>query len=241
MEYIQKLINGFSRYIGVFIEQPPFRKYGQLEYHVRTISLRRKLGSAEVAISNEDFIESLYNTLQAWGIGSRRSKLVSKHDFAARLREKKTELIALDGIAVDDPMLDITQIGHSLWQIIETLDIVKNKSKIVAGTKALHHILPDLVVPIDRAWTQRFFHWNNHKFQYRLKDCFKEAFLAFVEIARKVNPQQFVSSGWNSSRTKVIDNAIIGMLIDIELHVSKQILRRDVCALYHSSSQIKLL
>jgi hypothetical protein len=30
----------------------------------------------------------------------------------------------------------------------------------VPGTKALHHLLPDLVPPMDRAWTGAFFHWS---------------------------------------------------------------------------------
>lgn len=39
------------------------------------------------------------------------------------------------------------------WQVIENLGIVRNRSLIVSGTKALHHVLPGLVPPMDRAWT----------------------------------------------------------------------------------------
>ena len=82
----------------------------------------------------------------------------------------------------------------------------------MAGTKALHHILPDLVVPVDRTYTQKFFGWHNPEFQYGQADVFCRSFEAFVEIARGANPAQYVGAGWNSSRTKVIDNAIVGML-----------------------------
>lgn len=82
----------------------------------------------------------------------------------------------------------------------------------------LHHVLPDLVVPIDREYTQRFFGWQNPKFQYGQQGCFVQAFGTFAQIAREVNPLQFVDGGWNSSRTKVIDNAIVGLLRWIKDH-----------------------
>jgi hypothetical protein len=46
---------------------------------------------------------------------------------------------------------------EELWQLIDNLGIVENEAKLVSGSKALHHLLPDLVVPMDRAYTQKFF------------------------------------------------------------------------------------
>src|SRR5262249_6245168 len=93
-------------------------------------------------------------------------------------------------------------------------EIVDNNTRIVPGSKALHHLLPELIVPIDRAYTQTFFRWQNPRFQYEQASCFQQAFAAFAEIARRVHPVQYVSDGWNSSRTKVIDNALVGMVLD---------------------------
>lgn len=213
---VPELIAGFSRFADIYIRKPPFARYGQLEFHLETIRLRRTLGSAVAAISDEAFLRSLYRTLQAWGIGARASNLVTEEEFAARLQEKKSELAALDGTSIDDPQLHPTKMGERLWRTIESLGIVKNNSRIVPGTKALHHVLPELVVPIDRAWTQKFFRWHNPEFQYGQASCFAHAFSAFVEVARKAKPQQYVGAGWNSSRTKVIDNALIGMLSEEE-------------------------
>jgi len=41
---------------------------------------------------------------------------------------------------------------------------------------------------------------------------FRVIFLAFVDVARAVTPSQFVTGGWNSSLTKVIDNAVVGFV-----------------------------
>ena len=209
---VPALIAGFSRYLDAYARRPAFTRSGQLEYHLETIALRRQLGSVTAAVSDEAFVRSLYRTLQAWGIGSRASNLVPESEFAIRLQDKKAELVALDAAAIDDPQLNPTRMGERLWRIIESLAIVHNNSRIVPGSKALHHILPEPVVPIDRAWTQQFFRWHNPQFQYGQATCFAHAFSAFVEIARKANPQRYVGAGWNSSRTKVIDNALIGML-----------------------------
>ena len=100
------------------------------------------------------------------------------------------------------------------------MDIVTNDAKIVGGTKTLHHLLPELIVPIDRAYTKNFFGWHDPQFQYDQHACFHEAFLAFVTVARSANPRQYVSKGWNSSLTKVIDNALVGMICDARLRTS---------------------
>ena len=116
----------------------------------------------------------------------------------------------MDGLAINDAHEN--DISEELWQLIYNLDIVENEAKLVSGSKALHHLLPDLVVPMDRAYTQKFFGWHNPEFQYSQKRCFTEALSAFTDIAARVKSEKFVGNGWNSSRTKVIDNALIGMV-----------------------------
>ena len=102
-------------------------------------------------------------------------------------------------------------VAKRLARLAQGLEIVDNKVKIVPGSKALHHLLAELVVPIDREYTQRFFEWHNPRFQNLPEDFFIEAFCAFVRIARAANPVQYVGDGWYTSRTKVIDNALVGL------------------------------
>src|SRR5437667_6193176 len=61
---------------------------------------------------------------------------------------------------IDDLALDIPAVCEHLWQVIGNPGIVRNRALIVPGTKALHHVLPDLVPPMDRAWTGAFFLWS---------------------------------------------------------------------------------
>lgn len=208
--FIDLLIARFPIFLEAYDRFCPFKKYGQLEYHVETIRLRRALGSVEVALGDEAFQKSLYRTLQAWGIGSRASKLARFSDFVAALYAKKNDLSALDGLVIDQQGLDVLGVAKRLARLIQTLDIVENRARIVPGSKALHHLLPELVVPIDRAYTQPFFGWQNPGVQGFPEECFIDAFHSFVGIARATNPSQYVCDRWYSSRTKVLDNAVLG-------------------------------
>ena len=100
-----------------------------------------------------------------------------------------------------------------LQALVDQLGIVENDSRIVADTKALHHVLPELVVPIDRAYTGRFFGWHNPEFTSTSR-LLRQALPRFGRVAVNARVRQFVQTerSWNMSVSKVIDNAIIGLL-----------------------------
>jgi hypothetical protein len=90
---------------------------------------------------------------------------------------------------------------------------VENKARIVAGTKTLHHLLPELVVPMDRAWTGLFFQLHAPEWQDldNQRRTFRRVYSQFADLARRVQPQQYVTGArWRTSRTKILDNALIG-------------------------------
>jgi hypothetical protein len=208
---IDKLASAFGHYVHVHDEQVPFTGE-QLAAHRACIALRQRAGSVCAAVRDEQFVQALRRTLRAWGIGVRASRLVSDHDFTAALYAALPSLEDLEPFAIDSGDLpeDITR---RLWLLIDSLGVVENKAKIVAGTKTLHHLLPDLVVPMDRAWTGTFFQfhlpeWQDPDSQRRI---FRLAYTQFAAVAGRVQPGQYVTGqGWRTSRSKVIDNALIG-------------------------------
>jgi hypothetical protein len=206
------LVDRFSHWLDVFDRSGPFRRSGQLEWHRRTIDRRLSLGSADAAIRDREFLDGLYQTLQAWGIGARSSRLRTFEDFCAELRRHRGAIVALDSLRIDDPDLDVASVRARLWSLVDDLVLVENRAKLVSGTKALHHLLPDLVVPMDRRYTQVFFGWQNPQFQYGQRECLADAFDAFVHIARAVRPATFVGAGWRSSQTKVLDNGLVAVV-----------------------------
>ncbi|MGE0875313.1 MAG: hypothetical protein AB7O31_11655 [Burkholderiales bacterium] len=209
---VQELIAGFPRYLAAYGNRPAFTRAGQLEFHVETIRLRRELGSAIAAVRDDRFLHSLYQTLNAWGIGRRASRLIPEAEFAAALRAKETEIAELDRESLEAPNLNVEATCRRVWKLVDELGIIQNDTRIVSGTKTLHHLLPDLVTPMDREYTQKFFLWHNPQFQYDQARKFQVIFQAFADVARAVMPSQFITGGWNSSPTKVIDNAVVGFV-----------------------------
>ena len=209
---IASLIADFPHYLGVFEQRPSTSRYGQLKHHLETIRRRRELGSVLNAINDKLFLDHLYRTLQIWGIGTRAPIFRPYGEFVAALRAQRAEIGALERLSIDDHALDVNAVGDQIWNLINTLKFAENRTQLVPGTTALHHLLPELIVPINRPYTQRFFRWQESKLHRAKSSCFAEAFVAFAAIARQTNPAQYIDNGWNSSLTKVIDNALVGML-----------------------------
>jgi hypothetical protein len=208
---ISKLVRGFARCVETYDQRVPFTGE-QLAAHRETIALRRRLGSVHAAASDEEFAASLRRTLFAWGVGRRASHLVPEDQFATALRAAVPRLEQLEPLTIDGADLP-ADIADRLWLLINSLGVVENKAKLVAGAKTLHHLLPDLVVPMDREYTGTFFQlhlpeWQDPTGQRRI---FRIAYSQFAAVARRVRPQQYVTGqGWRTSRTKILDNALIG-------------------------------
>ncbi len=178
-----KLIGGFESYVQAYDDHVPFTGE-QLTSHRRTTDLRRRAGSVSAAVEDPEFVTSLRKTLLAWGVGRRASRLVPEAEFAAALQAVAPHLKALEPLTINGRSLP-HDMADVLWQIIESLGVVMNKAKVVAGTKTLHHMLPELVPPMDRAWTGFFFQfhlpeWQGVDSQRRL---FRIAYDQFVSVA----------------------------------------------------------
>jgi hypothetical protein len=61
-------------------------------------------------------------------------------------------------------------------------------------------------------YTQEFFGFHSPEFQYGQRQVFEEIWARYVEIASAVNPARYVGPGWRTSRSKVIDNAIVAFV-----------------------------
>ena len=210
-ERVTKLTNDFGRYVLVYDEEVSFTTE-QLAAHRRCIALRKQAGTVRAAINDIQFLQALRRTLRAWGIGVRASRLVPEYQFASALRAALPALEVLEPLTIDRPDLP-PDIADRLWMTIESLGVVENIAKIVAGTKTLHHLLPDLVVPMDREWTGKFFRFHLPEWQKpeNQQKIFTLAYSRFIALAQQVHPEQYVTGeAWRTSRTKILDNALIG-------------------------------
>jgi hypothetical protein len=212
----RSLIAHFGRCMEVFERHSPFQEVAQLERHQATISLRRRLGSAAAALNSDEFLHSLYQTLQAWRSGQRASLLKPFDSFCRSLRQQRDKVNREDGFRLEAATLPVNEVCQRLWLLIDSLDITDDESPIVESTQALHHLLPDLVVPIDHASTGRFFGWPADYSQRCNPFIFEVAFTCFARIARAVRASRYVGPGWRTCPTKIVENAVAGFVLAID-------------------------
>lgn len=210
---VRLLTAQFAHYLEVYDRHPPFRPEAHA-LHVETLRRRGLAGSAVSALEDEPFLRSLYATLKAWQIGQRGSRLWPFERFRLGLRAQRAVFADLDGMMIDDPNLDVDRTVAVLRSLIRDIGIVDNKAPLVAGAKAIHHILPDLVAPIDRRYTRPFFGWYSSQFQYRQEAACEEIFRTYHQVATSVDLDRHIKDGWRTARAKLLDNAVVGFCIE---------------------------
>ena len=205
----RNLIARFADYVQAFGATPAFNDE-QLRAHVETLALRAQLGSAQAAASSAEFAKALRRTLELWRMNTRAAKLVSPAAFEDSLHRCAAEIARFEHDHLEADAMDVAATAERLWAMIDRMRITETGVRLVASTKALHHLLPNLVTPMDRQFTGAFFGWNTHDWQTKEERLFRSAFVVFREIARKAKPSQYVGAGWNTGPAKVVDNAIVG-------------------------------
>lgn len=149
-------------------------------------------------------------------MGKQTAKVVDFGEFASSLQQDAGQIQALwnrDITAITDE--DVSDTSARVWEIISTLRVSRSRTHIVAGSKALHHVLPDLVPPIDRQYTFQFF-TGQKSVQHGEAAAFAEWFPLLCEIGSRCRAeieQIQVGGGFMAtSSAKIIDNAIIGFM-----------------------------
>jgi hypothetical protein len=111
----------------------------------------------------------------------------------------------------------VREVVEAAWEIMSSLRVGIGQTLLVANSKALHHLLPGLIPPIDRSYTLMFFVGRPYIYRGRDADYFRVLYPLFQEIAVRCSGEihRFIATppeGMNTSVTKVIDNAILGFM-----------------------------
>lgn len=219
LKRIDQLCQTFPDCLAVF-NKGHFFSGPSVYFHQKAIAARRKHARASDAIDDPALIETIYATLTAWGMhrmGPGNARLVDFQRLFASFQQVKPLILNLEDLRLEciSPA-DVPDVGRELWNIIRQLEVGVGKVKLVSGSKALHHILPDLVPPIDREYTLTFFYGNKNIRADGLRE-FSEIFPCFHNIAvqnlAEIQSELACQGEMNTSVTKVIDNAIVGYVI----------------------------
>jgi hypothetical protein len=214
---VSELIEDFDGYCDAFDRANLFTG-PSAHFHSKSLAILRKHNSISDAILDESFLEAVYATLTSWGMhrmGPGNTKLVDFREFVVsfvvlRPRIQTLSEFTLLGLKSGE----IADVSEQLWSVISEIKIGRGATRIVSGSKVLHHLFPELIPPIDREYTIRFFF--HHKNMNRGdKAAFQEMYPHFHLIASKCSRkiESRLGKGMNTSTTKVLDNAIVGYVI----------------------------
>ena len=233
---VEALVREFDRFVKVFDHR---RRFGgpSVYFHDRTLERLRRFPSPAAALENDDFVESVYAVLTAWGMhrmGSRGARMEDFEVFKNSLRAQASAISEIDKHfrqACDDlptklsrvPNDELSGLAGELWSVISQMKLGKSEgARIVIGSKAIHHLLPELLPPIDRRHTLRFFLGREMLGSVGEQAAFLEIFPRFARIASECEPlidelmNETPASGryMRTSATKIIDNAIVGFGVE---------------------------
>jgi hypothetical protein len=178
---------------------------------------RECLRAGKEAFASQRHIETLYATLTAWGmhrmgdVDLTKTKLTGWDQFLQSLAQsadlvRPLREIKLAGI----PEKEYADVVSSLRKAYQTLRLSESDATIVVNAKALYHLLPDLIPPIDRQYTVRFFRHAPEKW-LTAKRKFKPVMLP------KGGDAQFRLSQEICGKVKRLADRVDGVLFDKEL------------------------
>jgi len=160
-----------------------------------------------------EFVELVYTTLIAWNMNQRAAKLSGFEEaFKKSLFENKEKIQSLEKYRLEE-LDSIEPLEKSIIDLFENLNLVdEGKPKLVTFSKTLHFFLPNLLMPIDRAYTILFF-YNRYNFTKNEQiKIYLDVFEQFRQFAKEYgNSDVFkdYSKRWNKNIPKMIDNIII--------------------------------
>lgn len=146
-------------------------------------------------------IEMLYATLTAWGMhrmgdtDTTKTKLTNWDQFSTSLSAIAEPLTAFRRVTLlNSSDREYAEAVSNLWPCYRALRLSVSDATIVVNSKALYHLLPNFIPPIDRQYTVRFFNqspdkWRDGKGKFKavmLPSGLEAQFRLFQSICVKV-------------------------------------------------------
>ena len=184
-----------------------------LYFHRRSLETRDSI--------TDTHLEYIYATLTSWGMhrmGKGGAKMRSFEKF-------QQSIVPLRGKIVEAKKFDFAEMSERKWNLLKELfqgiSIMVTGTMLVGNSKVMHHMMPNIVPPIDREYTLQYLHGNknikndpNHEWEM-MKAIISHFFIPVAsdqEFRQKA--QEWIHNQdryqWDTSIFKVIDNLVIG-------------------------------
>jgi hypothetical protein len=161
-------------------------------------------------------IEMTYATLSSWGMhrmGATKTKMTEFSQFRSAILDLRPQLEELKFARLEDFSSEPKELLDHISKLCFKLKVSISDSKIVGNSKALAHILPNIVPPVDRQYTIRFFSekLNNFKGQSEEQDFYNHILRRCYQFVHILNSDDSVvlDKCFNTSLPKIFDNLIM--------------------------------
>ena len=175
-ERTQAVSNAFSASWSAMIASP---NWWPAAPQVECARLRREASGISAALSSPAYVEALGSSLRRWGAfrGARfEQERLSGSLKSVSLLLARWEAVSILTLRVEDV--------HDLFELFDAVrDIKPTRRKWVATSKTLHHLLPDLIVPMDNQMTAPFLGRGSLPATFE-SSFLVESYSAFVDLAR---------------------------------------------------------
>jgi hypothetical protein len=193
--------------------------------------MHRNVQDVVKLIKNDDFCKILYRTLETWNMNQRGAKLNEIEIVKESIKLHEPYLIDLYNNKLDSINSLEDNNGRKIIRDLDFvfchLEIMKSKRRIVGVSKAMHFLLPDLVMPIDSTYTMPYFYGSNKYNEKAEKEfqTFLDIFTKTHNIVKnlKLTHNDVDGDKWNTSVPKLIDNAIIGFDKYMKNHTTEEL------------------
>ena len=181
------------------------------EYDETAERYNRILRYSRKDICSDGFIKDIYDMLIAFKMNSRGAKLSAFTDFKKTIAKHANIIQSLAKYKLEKVKATDDAFNETIDSLFCNLTgLTQTNAPLVTFAKAMHFLLPDLFMPIDRRYTLRFFYESTPINQ---KQCFLQVFEQFRQFAHEhhetLKEQVDKTSRWSHNIPKVIDNIII--------------------------------
>ncbi|GAG56273.1 unnamed protein product, partial [marine sediment metagenome] len=222
-EHFIDVYKTFRENIGTSHWEEKIRKAANLNIIYRKYRTQNNERVFKLLLSDSSFRNLLYETIYSW-MGQGRQWLKRKTDYLKAIDDINEKLEELRDESLENLVRQKRGIYSDLKEKIKNifigLEVTNAHTKIVANSKTLHFLLPDLIPPIDGKYILRFFGINSTQLYnsflslekqaellIRIMDSYYEILdFCFNEIKQKCTQGDF----HDYSIPKIIDNAIWG-------------------------------
>ena len=210
---IREILSNAEKYHGAYYKAETFRG-PSLYFHERALATRYDPSSLT-------HLEYVYATLASWGMhrmGRGGSKMRSFEVLSQSVQTLK------DRIA-EAQTFDFREMSEIKWAILREIfcgvKVMASGTTLVGNSKVMHHMLPNVIPPIDREYTLWFLRGNT-----TIRNDLETEWLLMKEIISQffipvASDTTFYSKAeqwmkrnedypWDTSVLKVVDNLVIG-------------------------------